>query len=185
MMKKLVVIAIILTFGFVSTNLRAQKNQSRLVSFSTLKSNKPIYILDDKVISDTVANIFNKIRPDDILEIKVLGNIESSALYGSAGAYGGYVIVTKQYGTKQYQEKFSKFSKDYRSYLIAHKGDDSRICYVLPDGSILTDNSIDKQRKLYEINASDIKSITFSKESEKATGIKPAIVGINIKAKNN
>lgn len=170
MMKKLMLFLLV----FVSVSSFAQVKESA----GNAVQNKKLFVVNGVIFNKDIAII-----PKD--SIVFVDSLLKDANKDFPMQHDVIVLVTKDFATKKYQEKFSKFSKKYHSYLIAHKGDDSRIGYVLPDGSVLTGNSIDKHRKLYKIAASDIKSITFDKESEKATGIKPAIVGINIKAKNN
>lgn len=180
-MKKLVLIL----FVFVSVSALAQTEKQPADSVfiihdaQTAKSN-PLYIVDGKP-----SKTQPKLKSKEVIYVEALKAPEVIKLYGKKANDGAIVIITKKLGIELYQKKFSGFSNEYRLYLTAHKGDDSRLVYFLsPDGGALSGKKIDDQRKLYEITAADIESINFGKQSENAAGVKPAIVRINIKATN-
>ncbi|MES2266539.1 MAG: hypothetical protein V4520_07250 [Bacteroidota bacterium] len=179
-MKKLVLILLV----FVSVGAFAQVRKDTIGSVFIIRDappakSNPLYVVDGETSSARP-----KLKPKEIIYIEVLNALEAIKFYGKKANDGAILIITKELGTELYQNKFSRFSDEYRLYLVSHKGDDSRLVYFLSsDGSALTGDKIDDQRKLFEIKAADIESINFAKESENATGIKPAIVRINIKLK--
>jgi hypothetical protein len=90
------------------------------------------------------------------------------------------IVVTKDFAVKQYQEKFSKFSKEYHSYLIAHKADDSGIPYEI-DGKYLDGDLIKRIKLLYNLQ-DRIKSVFFT-DNYIDKGVKCVVM--NIRTKTN
>jgi TonB-dependent SusC/RagA subfamily outer membrane receptor len=55
--------------------------------------NEPLYILDGVVIN---SKQFSRINPNDIQEIKVLKDAQTTSIYGNQGRNGVIIITTKK-----------------------------------------------------------------------------------------
>ena len=107
-------------------------------------------------------NKLNDINPNDILSIDILK--KSKVLDSSFGPVNDVVIVvTKANAIKQYQKKFSVFSKTYKSYLDAHQNNDVDFLYVL-DGIQVQGKRNDIINTLYKIPSEKIKEVGFNKK---------------------
>ena len=99
---------------------------------SLTSSQEPLYVVDEIIYKGDK----NKLDFENILKVDVLKDPKATAIYGSLGANGVIIIITKQFAIHQYQKKFSSFSDAYKKYLAAHNNDDSRVTYVL-DGEVV------------------------------------------------
>lgn len=70
----------------------------RIICFASVTPEKPLYILNGKVISEEAAN---NINPKKITEINVLKDASATALYGIKGSKGVIIISTKKKKTKK------------------------------------------------------------------------------------
>ncbi|RFZ90505.1 hypothetical protein D0C36_22250 [Mucilaginibacter conchicola] len=149
---------------------------------------QPLYIVDGVKSDSTKVKAIN---PKDIESINVLNGASASAQYGEDGK-NGVIQVTTKAGLKdftvkvgkEYLSKFAKFSKEYKSYLMAHKSDDSRLIYFIYDGTVLSSDKAEDVKQLNMISEKEIDSIIFSSDSQTATGNKPGMVSIKLKTKN-
>src|ERR1700743_1209656 len=57
------------------------------------------------------------VKPADVLTISILDSAEVVSKYGRNYKNGVTVIITKQYATQQFQQKFSTLNKKYKEYL--------------------------------------------------------------------
>jgi hypothetical protein len=124
-----------------------------------------MYVIDGELSSE--KNL-HKIDPDNILSIDVLKKSEVSDPSLSNVKSDVVAVITKYYAIKQYQNKFSAFSKEYVNYLKTQKGDDSRLKYVLDGRTLPEDNNSDIIKKLYAIPVSKIKKVSFIQKATKA-----------------
>jgi len=76
--------------------IKSNKKDNKLSS-----KNKPLYILDDKEISETE---FRKIQPEVIESITVLKDENATDKYGEKGKNGVLIIQTKKYKKKELKE---------------------------------------------------------------------------------
>jgi hypothetical protein len=157
----------VLLYLFLSMNVQAQ-NRDTVHKDTSVKivirdpvtnaDSKILLIIDDKMY---YTDSFNSLLPDtsNILNVKVLKGNESTDKYGKQGMNGTILIITKKYATKQYQKRFSAFSKKYKDYLMEHnKSKDDSCSYVL-NGTFLLNGSNEKIEKLYNIKSQGIKGI--------------------------
>lgn len=87
-------------------------------------------------------------------------------------------VTTKWYGTKLYQWKFGTFSKAYKSYIRSLRGKDTKVVYILADGTELTGEN--KQQLFDQATKADIKTVTFTGPQGTRKNRKPATVSIEI-----
>jgi hypothetical protein len=111
------------------------------------------FILNDQPTYGQVTDI----DPTTILKIDTL--IQPKFI-GAKDNDTTIVVTTKKYGTKLYQWKFGTLSKAYKAYIRARHGKDSKVVYVLPDGTQLTG---DDKLKLFDQAKADIKSVSFTR----------------------
>lgn len=58
-----------------------------------VKQNKPLYVLDGKIISE---NKFKKINQNSIESVNVLKGNSAIAIYGQKAKYGAIIITSKK-----------------------------------------------------------------------------------------
>lgn len=149
---------------------------------SVIVNKHPLFIVDGVPFNG---------RPDDVLvkdvgEIIAIKNVANEGAYINRADDGAIIIITRKEAIKQYQKKLSAFSKEYKDYLDTHKGDDTGLTYLMwNDGSVRQGSSAALTKVLYDLKDGDIKSISFSKRKQTATGWKPAIVGVELKTEQN
>lgn len=68
----------------------------RIRGVSGLTDQQPLYIVDGVPIADSDGNGISGLNPDDIKDLSILKGASASALYGSRGAGGVIIIVTKK-----------------------------------------------------------------------------------------
>ena len=134
-----------------------QKTYSN-ASVATTFPTKPLYVVDDKIIDDTLHDAVNKIDPHKILSIDtVKDDITIMAIYGLRGKMGVIVITTKEYAIKKCQENFSTLSNNYRKYLLQHNNRDDSVAYLF--NGVLYDDLDEMILKLYKIERKAIKTL--------------------------
>ena len=115
-----------------------------------------LYVIDGE-LSD---NKLNNIKPEDIFSIDILKKGEKNSDTSLETMRDVVIVVTNEGGKKNYQRKFSAFSKEYKDYLRWNKGRDGLCHYFINEKSIDKDQK-DFIQKLYEIPADKIVSVTF------------------------
>jgi TonB-dependent SusC/RagA subfamily outer membrane receptor len=105
---------------------------------------------------------FKDINPDHILNVTVLKGNNATAIYGSQAEKGVVIIITKRYAIKQYQQKLSAFSKEYKTYLLEHQTKADVFEYEL-NGTALEDSYYGNAQKLFKIPIENIKRVDFLK----------------------
>jgi hypothetical protein len=141
---------------------------SALRDFKTL-------LVDGQVSSGKLEDI----PAHNILKIEKL--IQAQAV-GSSLNYTTLVITTKPYAIKQYQQKLSKFCKEYQAYLDGSKGDDTELMYVV--NGLLTEQRDSLTKKLYETPLMKIKTVAYlgkNQSGDKYLPIRKSIVVITTK----
>jgi TonB-dependent SusC/RagA subfamily outer membrane receptor len=108
-------------------------------------------------------NKLNNVDPDDILSIDIIKKDKASEYFEGDASNGVVVIITKAGAIKNYQKKFSAFSKKYESYLENHQNKDDDFLYVL-DGVPVQGKRNDVIKTLYEIPSRTIKEIGFNEK---------------------
>jgi hypothetical protein len=110
------------------------------------------FMLNEELTYGQLANIDTAtiLKIDTLIQPKTAGAKENDTLVN---------VTTKKYGTKFYQWKFGTLSRVYKAYIRAHHGNDSKVVYILPDGTQLTG---DDKLKLFEQAKADIKSVSFT-----------------------
>jgi hypothetical protein len=145
MKKKLVFIL----FVFVSVTAVAQVKEP---AENTVR-NKKMFVVNGVVFEKDIAAI----PKDSIVFIDTI--LRKDAINNFPHVQGDVIIVvTKEFATKQYEEKFSKFSKEYKSYMLAQKGDDHNLLYVVNGVPVQGEMKI---RELYELGYKNIKKVNF------------------------
>jgi TonB-dependent SusC/RagA subfamily outer membrane receptor len=109
------------------------------------------YVVDGQLSDNKAKNV----DPNTIVSVTVLK--ERSETYISHDS-PTVIIITKPYAIKEYQKKFSAFSKKYKDYLTGHKNQDDSCSYVL-NGTFLINESNEKIKKLYIIKSQQITGI--------------------------
>jgi len=122
----------------------------------------PLWILDNTILYDTLANkALKNIRPDDILDLSIITDTSKVAYYKVKGVNAVWIITTKKFAIKEYEEKLSSFCVDYKKYLKIDSGDDRSLIYFIngnlfghDDKSILT---------LFKLPKNNILDVSLSK----------------------
>ena len=155
-------------------NISAGKNEtSKLIQLDSGVSKDALYVIDGEPSTNKLSNV----NPNDIISIDILKKGKGSdATFEPVNDI--VVVVTKANAVKQYQKKFSSFSKKYQEFLNDHHNEDSGIIYIV-DGIILNG---DKERiiKLYKLPATEIKNVGFNSENPMDSKILATVI-INTK----
>lgn len=118
------------------------------------KDRNVVYAIDDKLYY--TGTLKKSQFPDKFFYVKVLMPYDAKIRFGQNGKNGALVIITnKKFAVRSYQMKFSKFSKQYKSYMLKNQDNDMELEYVL-DGKDLDDNDYDRIIKLYELSVQKI-----------------------------
>jgi hypothetical protein len=115
-----------------------------------------VYVVDGILMSK------EQIKSNDILSKDVLKGASldrfMSILHSEKILDSVIIISTKQGAIKSYQKKFSAFSKEYKQYIDANKGDDHFCNYIVDDKVIYKDQG-DFLTTLYNIPAEKIVTV--------------------------
>lgn len=150
------------------------KNQVRIICLGSVDNRKILYVLDGRKIADSLIDKdLKNLNPNDILEVTVLKDDSSAkTLYGVRGRLGVVIVVTKKYAVKKYQDKLGLISKNYKSYLEKHNGDDSGIFYIL-DGTVLeSGGKYNLAKMLYDIRDDNVHNANFVEMSSSDNQLK-------------
>jgi hypothetical protein len=109
----------------------------------------------------------NNISPEDlghlnpalVEELTILKGENAIAKFGTSGAEGVLIIITKKFARASYQEKFAVLSDDYQKLIVSLNNDDTGVIYVLNNVSL--ENEKDRLGKLYHINKDEIASLNI------------------------
>lgn len=142
----------------------------------TINKVKPLYILDDIIVSETVLK---NIDPKMLLKVGVLREEAAIAKYGSRAKAGAILIVTIKFAVQNYQNKLSSLSKQYKQYLKKYNGDD-KLLFVI-NGVEYSSSSQERIEKLYKIFSDDAVFSSFELTYVTGTDTIPSSVNLNTK----
>jgi len=141
------------------------------------KYDNPVYVLDDKLLSDASAKkILNSIDPFSVTKVVVAYGSSSKKERNIAYITTGIVKITA------YQKKFSAFSNEYRNYMAANNYREGP-CFYFLNRTAVSGARRDIIEKLYNIPASDIISVEFDLKPGADGGDQMAMISITTKNK--
>jgi hypothetical protein len=114
-----------------------------------------LYVIDGE-LSD---NKLNNIKPTDIFSIDILKKGEKNSDTSLETMRDVVIVVTNAGAIKNYQRKFSAFSKEYIKYITLYNHNDENFQYEIDD-EIVQGNRNMIVEKLYKIPAKKIKKIS-------------------------
>ena len=152
-MKNLILLLIILNSFYVKAQIRQKPTPAQ----TDEQSSSPLYIVDGTEIEKSKAL---KIEPAVVADIQILKTQAEKEPYGDKGANGVLLITTRKFAIASYQEKFSTFSNDFKSYISGHGTDDSQIVYVIDGEAVPKDKN--EAAKLFHLNKEIINTVKFT-----------------------
>jgi hypothetical protein len=136
-----------------------------------------MYMIDGELATDMKLRTLD---PGDVISIDVLknGKNQDPSLNNVRG--NAVVVITKPFAIKQYQQKISLFSKEYKQYLSFHHNDDSKLVYVV-NGVRYQHPSNARVGKLYKMFAINVISMQLTVKYKPASGPIPSSIEIEAK----
>jgi hypothetical protein len=131
--------------------------KSDTTKYSSIKSDSVIYVLDGELSNKRAISVLN---PHSILSIDILKK-DKNSIFDGLSRNDVFVIITKAYATKCYQEKISSLLKEYKEYLKNHHQDDERLSFVI-NGKKYVTSSDDRIKRLYDLFADNKTYQNFS-----------------------
>lgn len=158
-------ILIIVCCLFLSMNAFAQSDTLAKKADTSKNVATPLYIIDGEIRKGTLYE--KDINPQNIVEIQVLKDAETTKKYGEQAANGVIIIITRPYAIAAYEKKIGTLSSKYKEY-IDKKHDDTNLAYVI-DNTIKDQQKISTIEDLYQLSVSNIVKIQFKKDSHFST----------------
>jgi|GEM_PF-3005327 len=149
-----------------NTLLPVPKQQSKQKSF----------ILNEELTFGQIADI-------DTATILTIDTLIQPKFVGAKDNDTTISITTKKYGTKLYQWKFGTLSKSYKAYIRSRRGNDSKVVYILADGTELT--GANKLELFEQATKADIKSVKFTSPRRTRKSNTPATLTIELNQEEN
>jgi len=125
-----------------------------VVPLTPVLKDKGLLILDGEISDRKLADI----DPGQIFKLEFL--VSPQEINSSIKDTTTH-ITTRAFAIKQYQQKLSALSSDYRSYLKKKEGDDRELLYVLNGEMMEKKDRIAFIKQLYELSAKDINAVVF------------------------
>jgi signal recognition particle receptor subunit beta len=138
-----------------------------------VKSDTTTYVLNGKLSNEQEVETLD---PDMILNIGIL-KYDKSAVAEEFQGKTKFVVTTKAYATKYYQDKLSHLSKQYEQYLARHH-DDDKLLFVI-NGVQYQSSSRERIEKLYKLFSDNLIIENFKLTYVEGSTSNPSSLNIN------